>query len=168
MEIQFEIDSRLEKKHYVEYFRCIWHKRIIWVVIFALIGAAELLLNVQESALTTTILGCFLIADAIWIYFRPWYFAGKTIKRETKFEGTAVLTSVTKFGDVICDEAPNHLATTRYDMIEQIYFSKNVIVIRDIRKADFILDKNGFTKGSFEEFLPFIQEKCPQLKLPKW
>lgn len=167
METQFEIHSRLEKKHYVEYFQCIWSKRIIVVMIFALLGVFLLALHFLTDGyhLFTGIWG---VAYAIWLYFRPWIVAGKTMKRETKFEETDVLLSVTKFGDLICDEAPNHTATAQYDKIENIFISKNVIVLRDIRKADFILDKNGFTKGTLEEFLPFIQEKCPQLKLPKW
>ena len=167
METQFEIHSHLEKKHYVEYYRYIWRKRITVVVISAVLGVVLLALHflTNDYHLFTGIWG---VLYAIWLYFRPWMAAAKTVKRETKFEGTEILESITKFGDEIHDATKHLSMTAPYDKIKEIHFSEHVIVIRDTRNNDFILDKNGFTKGTFEEFLPFIQNKCPQLKLPKW
>ena len=82
MDTQFEIYSHLEKKHYVEYYRCIWRKRITLVIIFAVLGIILLTLYFFADGyhLLTGIWG---IAYAIWLYFRPWMVAAKTVKRET-------------------------------------------------------------------------------------
>ena len=168
METQFEIHSHLEKKHYVEYYRYILNKRILWVVIYILACLLSLVLFLVSNKLRWLLYGCFFAVYAVWIYFRPWLVAGKQVKRETKFEGTETLESVTKFGDVICDETKTQSVNISYDKLEAIRIAKHVIILTDVRKMAFILDKNGFVKGTFEEFLPFIQEKCPQLKLPKW
>lgn len=172
METQFEIHSRLEKKHYVEYYRCIWRKRIIWVMIFGICGVVGLILNVMswnfsDKEIRIIIQGCAVILYAVWLYFRPWMIAGKKVKQEAEFDGTETVESVTKFGDEILDEAINMKARTSYDKLKAIHISQNVIVLQDLCKIDLILDKNGFTKGTFEEFVPFIQEKCPQAKVYK-
>ena len=169
METQFEIHSRLEKKHYVEYYRYIWRKRIIWVVLCGGIGLVGLLLNLKNlSDIGTIIQGCALVAYAVWVYFRPWLVAGKVVKRESKFDGKEIVESVTKFGDEILDATSSMQAKVSYDKLKAFHIAEHVIVLQDIRRMDYILDKNGFTKGTLEDFMPFIQEKCPQLNLPKW
>lgn len=168
METKFEIHSHLEKKHYVEYYRFIWRTRILWVVIYAVAAFLGLLLSLINEETRWIIYGCAFLLYAVWLYFRPWMVAGKKARLEAKIDETETVESVTKFGDEILDEAKHLSARVSYDEIKAIHISKHVIVLQDIRKMDLILDKNGFTKGTLREFLPFIQEKCPQLKLPKW
>ena len=167
METQFEIYSYLEKKHYVEYYRYIWRKRIPVAILFAVLGIVLLALHLLTDSYHL-FTGIWSVLYAIFLYFRPWMVAAKTIKQETKFDGTEMVESVTKFGDEIQDASKHLSMTAPYDKIEDIHFSEYTIVIKDSRKNYLILDKNGFTKGTFEEFLLFIQEKCPQLNLPKW
>ena len=167
METQFEIHSCLGKKHYVEYYRYIWRKRITAVVIFAVLGAALLAVHFLTDNYHL-FAGIWGIAYAIWLYFRPWMVAGKKVRIEAENDGTETVESVTKFGDEILDETKHLTARVYYNELKAIHISNHVIVLQDNRKMDLILDKNGFTKGTFEEFLPFIQEKCPQLNLPKW
>ena len=168
MDTQFEIISRLEKKHFVEYYRYIWRKRMIWVTIYGVVALLFLILGLADTNTKWLIYAAVLLLYDIWLFFRPWMVAEKSVKPDTNFEGTETVESVTTFGDVIRDETPHHVAMTYYDKIEKLYIGKNVLVLGDTRKAMFILDKNGFTQGNLEEFLPFIQEKCPQLNLPKW
>ena len=167
METQFEIDSRLEKKHYVEYYRYIWRKRIIWVVVYAVSVLLALFMALAINETKWCIYGIVLLLYGSWLYFRPWMVAAKQIKREMEFDGTQTVQSKTKFGDVIYDETRNQTATTYYDKIRKVYIGKYVILLEDARKSCYILDKNGFTSGNFEEFVPFIQEKCPQAKIYK-
>lgn len=163
METQFEIQSRLEKKHYVEYFLLFNKKRFWTIALFLALGCYYLIKNLYAGKLI--FLWC--IGWATWIFLRPWLAAGKVFKRELQYEDAEYLRSVTKFGDEILDESKSMTTTTPYDRIESIYISSELIILRDTRKADNILNKNGFTKGTFEEFLPFIQEKCPQAKIYK-
>ena len=165
MEIQFEITCQLEKKHYVEYFQYIWRKRMIWFWILVFTGSAGILLNLLTKETIAVIKYCVAIAYAIFLYFRPWMAAAKVMKDKQRFYETDAVSSVTKFGDVILDETKRQTSTVPYDKIAEIFISKNVIVLEDITKADLIMDKSNFTKGNFEEFLKFIQEKCPQAKV---
>lgn len=168
MDIQFEIHSHLEKKHYVEYYRYIWHKRMIWVVIYAIGGLLGLFLYSASKEMRWILYGCFFALYAVWVYFRPWFAASKQMKRKAKLYKTETVESVTKFGDTIQDEMKSQSASISYDILEAIHIAKHVIILSDAKEMAFIMDKNGFVKGTLEEFLPFIQEKCPQLKLPEW
>ena len=168
MDTQFEIHSHLEKKHYVEYYRYIWKKRLIWVGVYTFASLLSLFLALTGSSTRWGIYGTALLLYAVWLYFRPWTVAAKHMKRETAFDGTETVNSVTKFSDAIYDESHNQTTTTCFDKIRKIHIGKNVILLEDARKACYILDKNGFAKGDLWGFLAFIQEKCPQLNLPKW
>lgn len=168
MDTQFVVQSHLEKKHYVEFYRRVWKKRWIWISIYLAAGFWGLLLYWENQRTIWMIYGCLMILYAVWISFRPRQQARKTFKENLAFEGGEKLGSTTKFGDVIVDESVRQSVTVPYDKVEKIHITKELILLVDVRKAVLILDKNGFTKGTFEEFLPFIQEKCPQLNLPKW
>lgn len=168
METQFEIHSHLEKKHYVEYYRHILRKRMIWVIIYIVAGLLGMLLSMALNKTSWVIYGCVMLLYAVWLYFRPWMVAGKHLKDEIQFDGTESVESVTRFGDELQDETKSQSVRVSYDKIETIHIAKYVIILTDTRKMAFILDKNGFTKGTLADFLSFIQEKCPQLKLPKW
>ena len=168
MDTKFEIHSHLEKKHYVEYYRYIWRRRIIWVTVYAISVLLALYLTLTSDETRWGIYGAALLLYAVWLYFRPWTVAAKHMKRETEFEGTETVNSVTKFSDAIYDESHNQTTTTCFDKIRKIHIGKYVILLEDARKACYILDKNGFVKGDLWGFLAYIQEKCPQLNLPKW
>lgn len=168
METKFEIHSQLEKKHYVEFYRRIWKKRWIWISVYLVVGLLGLVLYWANQRILWMIYGCLMILYALWLFFRPWQQAKKAFKANLAFEGGEKLCSTTKFGDEIVDETVCASNAVPYDKIEKIHITKQLILLVDARKSFLILDKNGFTKGTLEEFLPFIQEKCPQLKLPKW
>lgn len=168
MEIQFEIHTRLEKKHYVDFYRCMWKKRMITVVISVILAMLLLGLGAFDNRGSNIVLGIWCVFYAVWLFFRPWMAASKSIKQDLKFAGTEDQESVTKFGAEICDETKHQMVTVPYDKLEKIHITDNVILLVDTRKMALILDRNGFTKGTLQEFLPFLQEKCPQLKLPKW
>ena len=168
MDTQFEIHSQLEKKHYVELYRWVWKKRWIWIGIYVVAGILGLLLYLANERITWIVYGCAMILYAVWVYFRPWQVAGKRFKENLAFESGEKLCSTTKFGDEIVDESVRERVVVPYDKIKKIHITKDMIFLMDIRKMVLILEKDGFTKGTVEEFLPFIQNKCPQLILPKW
>lgn len=168
METQFEIHTRLEKKHYVDFYCYMWRKRMITVVISAILAILLLGLGVFDTSVHSIVLGIWCAFYGVWLFFRPWMAASKSIKQDLNFAGTEGQESVTKFGAEIFDETKNQTATVPYDKLEKVHITDNVILLVDTRKMTFIMDRNGFTKGTLQEFLPFLQEKCPQLKLPKW
>ena len=89
------------------------------------------------------------------------------IEQEQKFLDTEEVTATVLFGDVIRSTASRGTNEIPYDKVTKIYHTKYGMSLLDVRNRFVLLDKDGFTKGTFEEFAPFIQEKCPQAKIYK-
>lgn len=51
-----------------------------------------------------------------------------------------------------------------YPQITQICETKNLLILKITRSLGILLDKEGFTVGSFASFRTFIQQKCPNAK----
>ena len=56
------------------------------------------------------------------------------------------------------NEAKVHLEF-EYNQIVKIHQTKRLIILSFSDNAGIIVSKEGFTKGTLEEFLPFIKEK---------
>lgn len=172
METQFEVSSILEEKHYVEFYRYIWRKNYWMVLVVLVLCILSACLESDKDPIVWVVyiilMSVYVGVYALWMYSRPRRAARKTMKQNQTFDGSERAPSVTTFGEDIRDESPNATAKIPYDRIKSIHISENVIVLIDIRDVAIIMDKNGFNKGSFQDFLPFIREKCPQLKLPEW
>jgi len=167
METQFEIISQLEMKHYVEFNQCIWRKRIVTVLIYGILGVISLVHWWNSFDDLILYWGVFSITQAILIYRAPWRDAKKQMRRSQKTEKLEHENSLTKFSDMIYDETDFRASKTPYHCIKEIYLCRNTIVLLDNSSYAVFADKNGFVKGTFDEFVPFIQEKCPQAKIRK-
>ena len=160
METQFEIHSHLEKKHYVEYYRHILRKRMIWVIIYIVAGLLGMLLSMALNKTSWVIYGCVMLLYAVWLYFRPWMVAGKHLKDEIQFDGTESVESVTRFGDELQDETKSQSVRVSYDKIETIHIAKYVIILTDTRKMAFILDKTVLPKEPLRIFFPLSRKNA--------
>ena len=167
MEVQFEIRSCLEKKHFVQWYKYLLRKRIWWCGLAALLTVFYLAKGIASVDWIRIIFAAYCAGYCIWNYRRPWIFAKKAIKMDLEYYGTEKVPSVTTFGDVIRDVGKDNNTTMQYDKVKDIHISENLIALIDMKGHAFLMDKNGFTKGDFSAFLAFIGEKCPQLKLPK-
>ena len=169
METRFELEYCLTKKQYTEVYRRFSRRRMIWVVIAAIAGFYFLFRGILLQSLLLIACGLFELFLAIRGVLLPWLRAGKVMKQIQEFDGTPGGVGKTLFADeMIIDETPSETRKFPYEKITEIYVSDSLIVLTDIRKMGIIMSKHGFTKGTFEEFMDFIREKCPQLKLTKW
>ena len=166
MDAQFEIKTKLEKGQRVEYYRFIWRKRLWLIAALLMLGTIYLLVDVLEN-FPDWPCALFCVAYSVFLYFRPWIAARKAMKLDNDFYGSEKSPSVTKFSDAVYDEDQNESTMIPYDKIKDIYFGKTIIVLTEIRRIAIIMDRDGFEKGNFEDFLPFIQQKCPQAKIYK-
>lgn len=167
METRFEVKTNMDVKHWVEYYRYIWRKRLWTVAILMTIGFIALILKYFLEDFSGGWYFLWFSVYAAWIYFRPWTAARKAMKLDRKFESTEEHNSVTRFSDALYDESKHETSMIPYDKIESICIGKVAIILVDVRKAAIIMDKNGFAEGNLEGFLTFIQEKCPQAKIRK-
>ena len=168
MEVQFEVVSCLEIKHFVQWYKHTLRKRIVWCCLAGLLAAFYLASGIADADWIDILFAAYCAGYGIWNYRRPWALAKKMVKQDEEYYGAEKNPSVTTFGDVIRDTTRDSEMTMPYDKVEKIYISEDIIAIEDAKKLNFIMDKNGFTRGDFQSFLVFIGEKCPQLKLPNW
>ena len=168
MEVQFEVHSCLENKHYVQWYKHILRKRIWWCGLAALWTVFYLAKGIASVDWIRIIFAAYCAGYCIWNYCRPWILAKKIRKRDLAYYGTELVPSVTTFADVLRDVAKDMDVTIPYDKIKEIHISNDLIALTDIKDSVILMDKNGFTKGDFLGLLAFLAEKCPQLKLPKY
>ena len=168
MEVQFEVVSCLEKKHYAQWYKHGTRKRFVWVILMGILGVLYLVLGISGGSWFRLLLAAYCIGYSVWLYCRPWSLAKKLIKRDKMYYGTEKVPSVTTFGDSIHDRTQDADITVPYDKITDIYVTNDLIVLTDVKGNAILMDANGFTQGDCQLFLAFIGEKCPQLKLPNW
>lgn len=98
----------------------------------------------------------------------PAIIAKRAIRRHQKRALGQPLVIVRQFGDRIIDTMPGSVMTLDYCNIKKVYSLKTCYVIRFTDNiALLILARDGFTKGTFEEFKQFLREKRPDLKIPE-
>ena len=110
----------------------------------------------------------FLIAVAYLIYglFMPEinaYISIKRYKKDTDGEGVYRVA----FGDMIEVSQGNIRAYWEYSEINKVEHLRYTYELVKSKRLIILLDPNGFTKGTFEEFKQFLREKRPDLKIPE-
>ena len=166
MDVQFEATCTYTKEQRVEFYRYAMRKRIGWVIFYAVTGVLVAILAILRQSALWAVAGIFELAYGLWIYFRPWIFAAKSEKTEKKFYGNECPPpSVTTFGEEIQDVGIKQTISIPYDKITGIHISKTMVFLIDVRNVTIMVDKDGFQKGTYEEFRKFIREKCPQAKI---
>ena len=168
MDVQFEVVSRLKEQHLVQWYKFVQRKRLLWVVLFGALGVLSLVVGLRNQGYARMAYSVVCVAYSIWLYRRPWTMAKKVMKQDLEFYGTDDVENIVSFGDVIQDATKDRVNTVPYDKIQEMHVLEDLIVLKDVRNAYFIMEKNGFTKGDFQSFQIFIKEKCPQLNLPNW
>lgn len=94
----------------------------------------------------------------------------RTAKRSYKQQkllcyGGLDIEKTTEFADRIHIVSSNKAETFfDYPQITQICETKNLLILKITRSLGILLDKGGFTVGSFASFRTFIQQKCPNAK----
>ena len=101
------------------------------------------------------------------LYFLPDYYAWGILRNVKKQNDGVMPETVVTFGDTIqMHEGMVHL-TIEYRKIQKIVRLKHSYVLMNGKRTGVILDPNGFTNGTFEEFKQFLREKRPDLKIPE-
>lgn len=75
--------------------------------------------------------------------------------------------SVIRFGEKIVIAESQMELTLDYQTIVRVVRLKHSYVLMNSRRTGVMLDVNGFTKGTFEQFKQFLREKRPDLKIPE-
>ena len=161
METVFEVTTVIRKAFVTAFFQRYLRYRLWILAVYAVILAGL----IAETLFGNLLLIEILLACGIWVYCLPWFYANRLMKQEHRFrDGEEPIFTVT-FAEKIQSTTTEGSYAIPYDKITRIYNIPCGIVLLDARKKFVLLDKTGFTKGNFEEFVRFIQEKCPQAKI---
>ena len=167
METQFEVKTTFREEHLAAFISKHLRLRKPMLVVYAILIIGWFLEGTLYRSTFMLGLCAIMVAMAIWLYRRPKTLAKKMIEQEQKFLDTEEVTATVLFGDVIRSTRSRCTNEIPYDKVTKIYHTKYGMVLLDVRNRFVLLDKDGFTKGTFEKFVPFIQEKCPQAKIYK-
>ena len=121
-----------------------------------------LVLSIQRGVLCERgymllVLGICMLVFA----FLPHLYAWSLIKNAKKQNDGVLPQTIVFFGDTIeMHEGMVHL-TIEYRKIVRTIRLQNSYMLMLGKRNGVMLDPNGFTKGSFEEFKQFLRTKCP-------
>lgn len=157
MENLFENEYLMERKYYKEYILNVLCKKIIitglLVMIFGLIFTVFVGLEDAKIVLTAAIIAgtASILTPVVTIKQLE-----DTEKRlnNGKIEKTKVIFS----DNIVMDEGKVHLEF-EYNQITKIVETKSFIVLRLSENSAILVLKDGFVKGTQEEFSKFINEK---------
>ena len=103
----------------------------------------------------------------LFIGLMPHYVAWMTLKNTKKQNGGTMPETVVTFGENIeIHEGMVHL-TIEYRKILRVLRLKHSYMLMMGKRNGVMLDPNGFTKGTFEEFKQFLRETYPNLQIPE-
>ena len=155
MENLFENEYLMERKYYKEYVLNVLCKKIIitglLVMIFGLIFTAFVGLEDAKIVLTAAIIAG--IASILTPVVKQLEDTEKRLNN-WKIEKTKVIFS----DNIVMDEGKVHLEF-EYNQITKIVETKSFIVLRLSENSAILVLKDGFVKGTQEEFSKFINEK---------
>ena len=107
-------------------------------------------------------------ALAVWYLFMPYRTSKKAYKKMLQYYDGNILETVVRFGDAIVFTQGDTVSSIPYNKLKQVSFLDDCILLHNEVGGVYLLANDGFTKGSKQEMLAFLREKCPNLKLPDW
>ncbi len=134
--------------------------------VFGVCGIAMIIVSALGNDMTGlamfAALTCVVVGMAIFtpkLTFNQMKKADKEINGNNKFE------TVVEFKNkVIVDEGAFHLEL-EFDRIRRIHTLKTCAVLMFTSQNGIIISKDGFEKGTYEEFLKFLKQKNPRVSI---
>lgn len=164
MEALFEVKTEYNEEQTAAFFDKYLRFRKPVLVVYAILAFLWIAEAILYGATYLLLMCAIVLPMAIWLYRRPKSMAKNMVKREQEFADSDRVIATVTFAEEIHSTASRGSNIIPYDKIKSIYRTKYGVVLLDVRNRILLLDKTGFTKGTFEEFVPFIQEKCPKAK----
>lgn len=135
--------------------------RSILLVIITLYSILMLWLQYWDSLI-------IMLAITLWFSFQPRLAARSYLRKQRQFYDGQIPPYVLHFtaDRIICNKGDTRLEYP-YHKLTKVKASGNLMILMADRRAYVTLCRDSFTKGTYEAFLRFLAEKCPNLKLPK-
>lgn len=153
----FENEYKMENKLYKEYvYNVLCKKTIIIGSIIMILGIFMFFVMEQDKAYVMLTAG--IIAGVASI-MTPILVVKQLEKTEKRLNNGIIEKTNVKFSDnIVMNEGKVHLEF-EYNQITKILQTKNFIVLKTSEQSAILVLKDGFLKGTENEFLKFIEEK---------
>lgn len=133
---------------------------LVWVVIAAFCAMIDIMEEMKGPLFLVAVLD-------ITLFFLPYLTAWVSLRNGKKLNNGVLPETIVTFGEKIeLHEGMIHI-TVEYEKIVRVVRLKHSYMLMLGKRNGLILDPNGFTKGSFEEFKQFIRRKRPDLAVPE-
>lgn len=146
---------------------------IAFMVIYALlvlrtvgmILVTALLFGYVEPYAVVVLLLC--LGAVLYFSFRPRLMAKRQIRRiRDFFDGQLPEYQIRFTREHIINIAAGNEHQIPYAKLNKVWNTKHILILGVDKVTSIAIPKNSFTKGSYEEFLQFLREQAPKLKLP--
>lgn len=145
-------------KEYVKHIFCKWTRRmgITLMIISGMAFGVSLFLDFEMSD-SALFLACFLGGLMIYLYY---YLVVKSLQKQSRNLHNGKLPEVSvKFGDVIEMSEGKVSMEIQYSQIVKVFETPNLYALMIGKNQSILVVKQGFTKGTEENFKEFITEK---------
>jgi hypothetical protein len=163
MDLKFENRYIITDEMLSEYVRKVLCRKIrFWGLIISAAALIMLVITLSDhSYILAAVFGtCLIIAGAVTIAtpsltLKQLKETGRRVHNGQTFE------TVVKFGDQISISEGSFSFTVEYAQILKIYSLRYSYILMFGKSNAVMIRPDGFTTGTFAEFVPFIQSMCP-------
>lgn len=167
MEVLFEnVYTDSEEMMMELYHRASRRNRYIWLAVYLLliIWYINMIMSIDWLILWAGLI--FLIAYSVYLLCVPMINTKRYFKRVRQYhDGMVPQTQVQFTEKKILVENGRSSQTVPYDKLDKAWIMKHCIRLDAGKMALVAIKPECFTKGTAEEFMQFLREKCPDLKI---
>lgn len=164
MEVLFENNLIRNRDVLNTFYAYFYFKTPLSIVIFSICGLSVILQILSyifwwdiDILITTEFIPLFIAIPCI-LYSRSVTNTAKRDKEQFGTDSLLVTTSITK-DSLQCTYGELQAAPVALDQIKKIVVTKKLILMFSKAKLCYILDKNNFTIGTYDDFIPFLRSK---------
>ena len=166
MDIQFEniyVDTEmLFRQTHQEHLK---KKILIWSTIYIAVGVLTLYVGIAQDRPSYCWGSLLYFMLAVRCLRWPYRTARKMYNNLLKYYDGTIPETVVRFADTITLSQEETVTTIPYSKLKQVSLLKDCFLLIDEIGGFYIVSNEGFTKGTKQEMLVFLKEKCPQLKI---
>lgn len=142
-------------------------KILISVLIMAACAVGFAILGIVNESMVFVVTAVACMAMVVMCFRAPGRVANATYQNKQNCYGGTIPTTTIGFGEEIVikyDESEIHIS---YYELKRVCVLKNCITFEAGERTWYYTPFDSFTKGSPQELLVFLTEKCPHLTVPK-
>lgn len=143
-------------------------RQILLTVTSVILGVLFAFAGVVLEKTICLLAAAVYVVLAVWYWLLPYRVAKKAYKSMLKIHDGDIPPTTVRFGEKIFFDAGTSTSEMAYNKLKSVSLRNDCILIRNEVGGVYLIANDGFTKGTKQELLAFLKEKCPQLKLPDW